>query len=139
MRLLAPFFFVCFLAACGVPGMASCSEQAKPFLDQLQPIAREWDDAAKLASQSPRMSLPTQIEKLQGIRRKAQDLTPPECAAAAKGHLIGAMDATIQAYFDFLSQKNDTTVKASFEKAGKEMTAYSQALVAIYAPPTPVP
>lgn len=121
-----------FLASCGVPGLTqSCAEQSKEFLDQIQPIAREWDDAAKLANQTPRMGLSVQIANLQAIRRKVQDMKPPECAKQVQEKLTESMDATIQGYLDFMTQKPDATVQASFKKANDAMLAFGTAMLQV--------
>jgi hypothetical protein len=120
------------LAGCGVPAIvASCSEQSKPFLDQIQPLARKWDDANKLASQTPRMQLAVQIANLQAVRREAQDLKPPECAKPVHDALVGSMDATIQGFLDFMSQKPDATVQVNFTKANEQMIAFTKALAVV--------
>lgn len=116
------------LPACSVPGIASCADQSQPFFDQIEPLARRWDDANKLAGQTPRMQLAVQIASLQAIRRDVQDLKPPECSKAAQTALVGTMDATIQGYVDFLAQRPDSVVQASFKTAGEQMLAYGQAL-----------
>jgi hypothetical protein len=120
------------LTGCGMPGfVASCAEQSKPFLDQIQPLARKWDDANNLASQTPRMQLAVQIANLQAVRREAQDLKPPECAKPVQDALVGSMDATIQGFLDFMSQKPDTTVQVSFAKANEQMSAFTKALAVV--------
>jgi hypothetical protein len=129
-RLLALIGLLSLLAACSVPGLASCVDQSQPFFDQIEPLARRWDDANKLAGQTPRMQLAVQIASLQAIRRDVQDLKPPECSKAAQTALVGAMDATIQGYVDFLAQKSDSTVSASFKLASTQMNAYILALEA---------
>jgi hypothetical protein len=128
---------IVFLTACGVPFVsASCATQAQPFLDQIEPIAREWDDAAALAGQTPRMALSAQIEKLQAVRRKAQDLAPPACAQPVKDELVKSMDATIQGFLDFLAQKPDSTVQVSFVAAQTHMTAFGDRVAEIRGQPT---
>jgi hypothetical protein len=116
--------------------MASCADQSSEFFSKVEPLARRWDDANKLANQTPRMQLAGQIASLQAVRRDVQDLTPPECSKPVQDSLVSAMDSTIQAYVDFLAQKPNTTVQASFTKASEQMAAYTTALMVAkgYAP-----
>jgi hypothetical protein len=128
------------LSACSIPGFASCADQSTEFFGKVEPLARRWDDANKLAGQTPRMQLAIQISNLQAVRRDVQDLTPPECSKPVQTALASTMDATIQGYIDFLSQKSDSTVQASFAKANEQMVAYTNALaVAKGIPPTATP
>lgn len=129
-RLLILIGLVAALTACGIPGLASCADQSAEFFNQIEPLARRWDDANKLANQTPRNQLAGQIANLQAIRRDVQDLKPPECSKAAQTALVGTMDATIQGYVDFLAQKSDSTVAASFKLASTQMDAYVMALAA---------
>lgn len=123
------------LAACGNPFVAAtCAEQSKEGLEKIQSAAREWDDANKLAGQTPRASLATQIAALQAVRRKVQDITVPECANAMKNALIASMDASIEGYVAFLGQKPDGTVQASFKLANDKMTEFGQEVVKLSAP-----
>lgn len=132
MRHLLLIILIATLTACGVPGLSqSCADQSAAFLEQVQSVAREWDDATKLAGSTPRASLSAQIGNLQGIRRRAQELPAPECAGAAKAKLIGSMDKTIQAFLDFLAQKPEATVQTSFADAGRLMLEFGEEMVKI--------
>jgi xanthine dehydrogenase iron-sulfur cluster and FAD-binding subunit A len=130
MRYVLLIVLALALTACSAPGQ-SCAEQSATFLEQIQPLAREWDDATKLAGSTPRASLSAQIGSLQGIRRRAQELTAPACAKPAQDKLIASMDTTIQTFLDFLAQKPDATVTAGFTEAGKLMGEFSAELVKI--------
>lgn len=109
----------------------SCPQQAAPFLASVQKLAGEWDDANKLASSTPRMSLPPQVSTLQGLRRRAQDLEAPECAFLVKQRLIDSMDNTINGYIAFLAQKPDSEVNKLFEQAGKSLDAFGKEIAAL--------
>jgi len=123
------------LPGCGMP-FASCSSQSEAFLADVQTVAREWDDATKLAGQTPRMSLATQIQTLQAIRRKAQDLKPPECATKVQTELIASMDNTINGFLDFLAQKPESEVNTKFENASSHLKAFGDAIAEIRGSPT---
>jgi len=127
-RLIVFLLAALALSACSVPGLASCADQSQEFFDKIEPLARRWDDANKLAGQTPRMQLAVQIANLQAVRRDVQDLKPPACSKPVQDALTGTMDATIQGYIDFLAQKPDSTVSASFKQASTQMDAYIMAL-----------
>jgi len=131
--------FALILTACVAPFGAAptCAETAGPFITQLQSIAREWDDANKLAGTTPRASLAAQIQNLQAIRRKVQDVQAPECAKKAQTDLIASMDATIEAYLLFLGQKPDTEVTAKFTEANTLMDAFTKDVITLSATATP--
>lgn len=127
------------LTSCGVPGLAeptpTCQQQAAPALAEIQSAARAWDDANALAGQTPRSSLAAQIETLQAVRRKVEDIAVPDCAAAVKRALVESMEATITGYIAFLGQKADSTVQASFKTANEKMALFGQEVVKLSAPP----
>ncbi len=128
------------VAGLGATPTPTCEVQAVAYAAQIQSIAREWDDANTLAGQTPRASLAVQIDKLQAIRRKTQDMTPPSCATAAHAALTGAMDKTIEAFLAFLGQKSDSEVQTLFQEANTRMATYSQEVAKLIAPPaTAVP
>lgn len=137
--------FALFLAACDAPLLSSptptpiCIQVAQPFFAQLQSLAREWDDANKLAGQTPRAALAQQIQNLQAIRRKVQDLQPPPCAVTAHQDLAGSMDAAVDAYLAFLGQKPDTEVQAAFQKASTLMDAFTKDIAAMSPTVMPTP
>ena len=113
------------IAGCSnIPGLQiptptpTCAMQALQFLDQITAIADEWTDAETLADSTPRMSLPPAIANLQEIRRRADAIAPPECAALAQTYLIDYMDKTIEGYLLFLSNVSDTEISNQFQSAG---------------------
>lgn len=108
--------------------VASCAEQSAGFVAQIEPIAREWNDAASLAVNTPRISLAAQIEKLQSLRRQVQDLKAPACSTVVQGSLVGTMDATIRANTAFLGQSADDTVQALHAIAKAQQAEFDQNL-----------
>jgi len=124
------------LASCTMPFTAqTCAEQAAPAMTAIQAAAREWDDANKVAGQTPRSNLSGQIAALQAVRRKVEDITVPDCAMAAKRALVESMDASINGYVDFLGQKSDSVVSASFKTANEKMDLFGQEVVKLSAAP----
>lgn len=145
ITLLIVGWFV-FLTACNNPLAATptptptCVQLAQPTMQELESIAREWDDANKLAGQTPRASLAPQIDKLQATRRKVQDMQVPSCVDAAHRAFIESMDATIDGYIAFLGRKPDADVSNAFKRADDAMTAFSEELRKMSTPaPTRVP
>lgn len=134
MRIVITILSLLTLSACGLPGQ-TCAQTAGPFLGQLQGLAREWDDANKLADQTPRASLAAQIQNLQAIRRKVQDLQAPDCAKPAQTDLAASMDAAIEGYLAFLAQKSDGEVKAHFDKAATSMESFRRDIAGMASPP----
>lgn len=136
-RLLFAFVLL-FLAACGSAPLAvtptsqpastptlTCTDHAGPF----KTLAKQWDDANTLASQSPRMSLAPQIAELQKIRRDTEALTASECTKGAQTALVQSVDATIEGYLAFLGQQPDTTVQIHFASAQNAMLEYQDELL----------
>lgn len=123
------------LIGCASPfTVQTCAEQSAEAFTKIQSAAREWDDANKLAGQTPRSALAVQIAALQAVRRKVEDIQTPECAAAMKRALIASMDASIEGYVAFLGQKADSTVQASFKTANDKMAEFSQEVVKLSVP-----
>lgn len=115
----------------------TCAQQAAPFLASMQSVAREWDDAVKLADSTPRAALAAQVESLQTIRRKAQDVAPPDCATAVKQALVDSMEATITGFISFLGQKTDVEVQAAFTVARQRMDLFTTELSKLTGIPLP--
>lgn len=118
-----------FLGACsGIPGMGC---DAVGFRKTVQPIFQEWADANQIASSTSRIALPTQIASLQAIRRKAQDIQAPSCAATAKTELISAMDSSINGYLAFMSQESESTVNGHFRESASHLDTFTRLLSAL--------
>jgi hypothetical protein len=137
MHRLLIVFAICLLVGCGAPGQEApaavapaptaspaCSEEAGAFIAQIDPIAREWDDAVTLASNTPRASLSSQIETLQSLRRKAQDLEAPACAITIKDALVNTMELKVRGFIAFLGQKPDADVDRLFALADRYQRHY---------------
>ena len=134
-KLLKCILLTLLLSACAVPFVgATCAEQAKEPLAAIQSAAREWDDANKVAGQTPRSALAVQIAALQAVRRKVQDVQVPDCANAAKTALVQSMDASIDGYVAFLGQKSDGAVQNAFKLANDKMTLFGQEVIKLSAP-----
>jgi hypothetical protein len=84
----------------------SCAEQSKEFATQTNELMREWEDAILLASNTPRMQLPDQIEKLQALNRRAEDLPAPDCALPIRAVLTDATGVATRSMVDFMTQSS---------------------------------
>lgn len=85
----------------------ACTSQAGFFVSQLKQLIIEWQDAEKVASKTPRLSLSSQIERLQGVQRKVQGLDAPACAVGVKQLYIQQMEIGVEAYLSFLANESN--------------------------------
>lgn len=90
---------------------------ARYYRTTLAPLIAEWDDAFKLANNSPRISLAPQIATLQAIRRKLMDTEQPPCALDTHLQFVIATDEIIEGFLAFLGKESDYTVSKHFENA----------------------
>ena len=72
------------------------------YLDQIEVISQEWDDAISLADSTGRGNLPDRIAELQRIRRRAQFLDVPSEAESPHNNLVKAMDYAIDGFLAFM-------------------------------------
>ena len=107
---------------------AACRDVATAYNDAIQPVAQRWDDATKLASSTGRGNLPNQIGVLQQIKRDADAVEVPPCVTFAHSRLINSMDATINGFLAFMSQKEESAVNAFFTTARTEMSMWGREL-----------
>lgn len=143
MRKILVLALLLALAGCdGAPLLSSptptptCAQLAQPFVKQFQAIAQEWDDAFKLANNTPRSALAAQITSLQAIRRKVQEVEAPSCATLAKQYLIDSMDNAINGLIAFLGQKPDKEVGDLFKLSNDKMAAFGKELTQLIVVPS---
>lgn len=86
---------------------SACNTQADTFISQLKQLLTEWQDAEKVASKTPRLSLSSQIERMQGVQRKVQSLDAPACAVGIKQLYIQQMETAVEAYLSFLADESN--------------------------------
>lgn len=101
------------------PDAATCLKQAQAsgYSQALDAVARKWDDAAKLASATPRIALTGPLADLMAVRRELEALTPPSCAQAQQDALVAYQNAILDAFVSFMAQDSDATVAAKFDAA----------------------
>lgn len=105
------------------PTPLPCYLQATAYIESVQDIATEWDDANKLAANTARANLAPQIGVLQEIRRRTDELEYPPCSESPHALLVAYMDAQIDAFIMFMSETPGYT--AAFTDAEKAFTAWS--------------
>lgn len=121
--IIAAILFVC---CSGDNGGDTCRKDI--YLGKVQPLLQEWDDAVDVAGSAARIALGTHVDKLQSIRRKAQNLTIPPCAEPAHEILVQYMNKTIEAFLSFMSDEAEATVEAHFKAAGRKLDDWSEAI-----------
>jgi len=122
-KIILVIFFILFVGAAGVGGWAmyaasqTCDKLSAEYLVQVQTIMDEWQDQFTLANSTPRASLSPAIAELQRIKRSADALEYPECAAEVQTNLISSMEYTIDGFVLFLGDEPDAQVNSKFESA----------------------
>lgn len=104
------------------------------FVKTLTPIAAEWDDAVKLAGNTSRGVLAPQVATLQEIRRRAQAVETPECAAGARDALIASMNATIDGFLVFMGGTTADAGSDKFVEAAVQLAAYKDRMASLASP-----
>ena len=99
-------------------------------VDALLEQQRRWIDAHSLADNTPRVSLPGPIAKLQEVRRETAQLVLPECLSEARQHLVLGMDQTIDGFLAFLGNRPSEEYKRFrlFADAEVAVLAYRDAM-----------
>lgn len=109
--------FLAFAAIVIFKSGATCYQQAKDYLVEMDALTTKWDDTLAIAQSTPRISLAPVISDLQEIRRQLSGLEPPSCVEMLETDLIAYMDGTIAANLAFLSQESDSVVASKFKEA----------------------
>src|SRR3990167_1914466 len=88
-----------------------------PSLDEITP-----DDVRRfLAGNTPRIALGPVVSNMQELRRRADRLSPPDCAYFAKDYLVQYMDYTIEGYLNFMA---DEPANYKFDEADRLFEKY---------------
>jgi hypothetical protein len=145
------------LMACASPlGARMCPGQSEQFVEDSEAILEEWTDASALAASTPRVSLPEVISDLQAIKRRANDLEAPDCAASIKIAMVNGMESAITALLGFAADSPQIVIDtalaesvASFDevtfrlarlRAGEDVNAPLPTVTPTYTPlPTRTP
>jgi len=83
--------------------LAECEEQFPAYIEQINEINEEWEDAFEVAASTSRIALSGPVGELQAIQREASDLEPPDCLADDhEGYLVG-METFIGLFLGFMA------------------------------------
>ncbi|MBN2385449.1 MAG: hypothetical protein JXB85_00395 [Anaerolineales bacterium] len=91
-------------------------------------LMREFDDAATLASQTPREQLVQVIPSLQEVRRRAEDLDVPSCLATLKALEVTYMNSVINTLIGFLGGADSEAVVQGVALARLQREDYNREL-----------
>lgn len=109
----------------------TCLEQSADFINQIEAIATEWDDAEQLAGSTSRIALSPAIANLQEIRRRASALESPQCASLIQTYLTDYMDKTIDGFLLFMADKPESQITAKFKEAIQAFGRYEVEIINI--------
>jgi len=82
----------------------SCDDRIDTYLAELEKIFTEWDDANAIANSTARINLSQPTANLQEIRRRVEDIQPPECDTDPHQLMIQYMDHVIESYLSFMGE-----------------------------------
>ena len=121
---------VLLLAACGAPiptptpaptptpTPGCASDAVTAYLDDLNVLTSEWDDAVAVAGNTGRGMLSPVVQDMQRIRRGVNELETPCAEADAVRDVVAEwMGHIIDGYLSFMAQESDGTVEQHFGKA----------------------
>lgn len=129
-RLLLVLIPLLLVTGCGVPGSAD-DDCGDAVVEQLGGLFAEWTDAFDLATTTSRIAMGDRVADLQRIRREVQAQEWPECAEAAHGFLVAAMDNSIEGFQLFMSNKPQGEIDKKFEKATRAINNFTEELEAM--------
>lgn len=104
-------------------------------IEAMQSLGQRWADATRLASVSPRASLPGTIATMQQIVRELIGLDLPPCLAGAREIAVRGASTHVDAYLLFMAaSKDEATIAAKLTVAESLWGQYEQAMEACQAP-----
>lgn len=94
---------------------------------KMDAVLKRWNDALKIATNTPRIQLGAKIEDLQAIKREVSNMQLSQCMIEPRNRLAKAMTIFIDGLLGF---KSDTTLGVFLfrhyaEKANKDMQLYN--------------
>ena len=101
------------------------------FLSKSDKTLREFDDANKLADQTPRMALAAEIQSLQKIHQQYDDIQAPDCAKKYQEFISSAMGNYIAGFLGFLGSA-DYSPQADFRAADTNLNEATAELVNVH-------
>lgn len=104
-------------------------------LTAMQSLSQRWADATRLASVSPRASLPGTIATMQQIVRELTAVDLPPCLANAREIAVRSASTHVDAYLLFMAvSKDEATIAAKLTVADSLWRQHEQAMDACQAP-----
>lgn len=124
------------------PTPVPCVVQAESFVEDVEALFDDWDDATRLADNTARIALSGPVQQLQEIRRAVNDLDPPACAEPVQRAFISYMNFTIDGFLAFMAEEPH---EKQFEDAQVKLDLFIREFADLkagampYGPNTPVP
>jgi len=103
----------------------SDGKKEERYANDAYAIVIEFADLHELAASSSRISLGPVIADMQDLRRKAENLDPPQDARMAQIYLINALDAEIDGFLAFMANEDEEVVSRYFESAAKNLNSFT--------------
>jgi len=122
------FILVLLILAVGCT-QSQNKEQTKEYINEVERLLGEWDDANTLANNTSRGALSQPIARLQEIRRKAENLKIPEDAVKVNRLLVDYMNKIIDGYFAFMTEEKDSKIAIIFDEADLLLKRFMKAFV----------
>ena len=118
------------------------SEEIRKYYEVLKPIYSEWEDALDLAEHTPRIQLPSVVDKLQEIKRRIEAIPLPEDyeVASLSGTMLSGMQEVIDGFLNFMGIEESKAltelkdIDASYqitEGEARVISAYSSLLARV--------
>ena len=120
------------------PTPACNPKSVSDFLSKSDKTLREFDDANKLADQTPRMELAAQIASLQKIHQEYDGIDAPDCAKNYQQFISSAMGNYIHGFLGFLGSA-DYSPQADFHAADANLNQAAAELVNVQATASGLP
>lgn len=109
-----------------VPTAEPCKLQAKSYLENVEKITIEWDDANQVANSTSRIALSPAVAELQRIRRELSIINYPDCASNAHDYLLKYMDKVIDGYLAFMAQDPEADISRNFDEGSNYFRLWEQ-------------
>ena len=96
-------------------------DEATIAYKELTSLSERWKDGFNLAASTSRMNLPTVIESLQSIKQDTNALEVPECLYQPHYQFVRSMEAGIDAFIAFMSEKPDFEISEKLKESNSFM------------------
>jgi len=106
--------------------------QVRAAADQLQLIARRWQDSVTLAGSTSRIALSGPVATMQSVERDTENTPVPKCLEGARTLLTLSMTDAITGFVDFMGQRPDAQVKQDFDRSTSGLTLFANELARVH-------